>query len=349
MILNAFSLSMKEVIGVLVIMVVLWFVWRGRRQEQEKGVVLCFQDGGKFRDMNHLFHFMEHVIMGMSQLYSQGYTRFDVKCLAFPLLHESNDWIGKWSSHNKTLISRVFPNIESIRFGDPYGNYDHTSRPRKPYGLNYDKVIVSDRHAWCRAPYNKMIMKGILPFPTHAWSLIFHPPKRNNTSNPKIVVAYIDRQKTGRRLRQEDHEFLISFCESCPHFDFHVYKMEEYDFSTQMALAAKVDILIGVHGNGLTHCMFMKPKSFVIECFVETQKRYLFDYNFLAKTMTQTYFCMIHGQWVCPLLFEKEALERRTMKYSLDSFIYQPLMVEFPKVIDHILLFFPNVNNECSS
>lgn len=82
---------------------------------------------------------------------------------------------------------------------------------------------------------------------------------------PKSVprVSYLTRQDTSRRLLDEAHQDLIhalerlqdeGLCElQILHFT------DETPFEDQIAHMAATDVLVGVHGNGLTHTLWMSP------------------------------------------------------------------------------------------
>lgn len=82
---------------------------------------------------------------------------------------------------------------------------------------------------------------------------------------PKSVprVSYLTRQDTNRRLTDEAHENLIHELERlqdeglCEFTVLHF--TDATPFEDQIARMSATDILIGVHGNGLTHTLWMSP------------------------------------------------------------------------------------------
>lgn len=79
----------------------------------------------------------------------------------------------------------------------------------------------------------------------------------------KIRISYLTRQDTNRRLTDEAHEALLHELEwledeglaklTVLHFT------DGTPFEDQIAHMAATDVLIGVHGNGLTHTLWMDP------------------------------------------------------------------------------------------
>lgn len=47
--------------------------------------------------------------------------------------------------------------------------------------------------------------------------------------------------------------------------EFHAPAMEKLSKREQMALATRADVVLGVHGNGMTNEIWMKPGGAVIE------------------------------------------------------------------------------------
>ena len=56
----------------------------------------------------------------------------------------------------------------------------------------------------------------------------------------------------------------------------------------QVRLSAAHDVMLGVHGNGLTNILWMRPGSLVLEFFPDGARHY--DYQFYAELAGLTYF-----------------------------------------------------------
>jgi EGF domain-specific O-GlcNAc transferase len=78
-----------------------------------------------------------------------------------------------------------------------------------------------------------------------------------------IVVTYSIRSQKRRLLREEEH--LVALRLAFPHITIQAVDFALSSFEDQVKLAASTDILVGVHGAGLTHAMFMRPGSAVVE------------------------------------------------------------------------------------
>ncbi|EDR06832.1 uncharacterized protein LACBIDRAFT_299736 [Laccaria bicolor S238N-H82] len=68
--------------------------------------------------------------------------------------------------------------------------------------------------------------------------------------------------------------------------------MERMSLQDQIALPAKSTIIVGVHGNGLTHQLWMPPsdRSTVIENF--DPPSYALDYEMLARNMGHKHYAV---------------------------------------------------------
>ncbi|KAG6910721.1 hypothetical protein DXG01_008252 [Tephrocybe rancida] len=102
------------------------------------------------------------------------------------------------------------------------------------------------------------------------------------------VVTYIMRQGSSRRLAEIDHVNLLKalrgleWSGAC---QVHAIHPEKMSLAEQMDVMARSSIVIGVHGNGLTHQLWMphSPRSAVIEIFAP--EGYVHDYELLARNM----------------------------------------------------------------
>lgn len=121
-----------------------------------------------------------------------------------------------------------------------------------------------------------------------------------------VTVCYIDRQRTNRRLPDSFHNWLVEYLQSHPQFDFLHVHMERYAALDQLRLAASCRIMLGVHGNGLSHVAWMTPQSSsaLVEFFFDFQFRY--DYCTLSQLFGLRYFALWNG-----FVLNPERLARR--------------------------------------
>eukprot|EP00618_Florenciella_parvula_P025275 CAMPEP_0119471864 /NCGR_PEP_ID=MMETSP1344-20130328/4159_1 /TAXON_ID=236787 /ORGANISM="Florenciella parvula, Strain CCMP2471" /LENGTH=197 /DNA_ID=CAMNT_0007504713 /DNA_START=8 /DNA_END=598 /DNA_ORIENTATION=- len=89
-------------------------------------------------------------------------------------------------------------------------------------------------------------------------------------------LLMIDRQNTLRSLPSQEHDWIMATLPNIPDVRFQRVHMEEHDFAAQLAIARGTDVMLGVHGKGLTHQLAMRPGRFVIEYFPASNS-FLFD------------------------------------------------------------------------
>ncbi|KAK0225525.1 hypothetical protein IW262DRAFT_693182 [Armillaria fumosa] len=108
----------------------------------------------------------------------------------------------------------------------------------------------------------------------------------------KVVITYISRQGTSRRrLTDEAHDSLVRALEELVErkkdegWELKVMQAERMSKDAQVHAAARTTILLGVHGNGLTHLLFMPPTkvSTVIEIFYPGG--FAHDYHWTARAL----------------------------------------------------------------
>jgi hypothetical protein len=117
-----------------------------------------------------------------------------------------------------------------------------------------------------------------------------------DTLDEKVVVTYISRQSSRRRLRDGDHTALVALLESTAArrgWELNIVRAELLTTAAQLALAARTTILLGVHGNGLTHLLMMapNPRSTVIEIFYP--EGFAHDYEWTTRALGMKHF----GVW----------------------------------------------------
>ncbi|PSR81860.1 hypothetical protein PHLCEN_2v6232 [Hermanssonia centrifuga] len=110
-----------------------------------------------------------------------------------------------------------------------------------------------------------------------------------------VVVTYIDRQGVRRHLIDEDHERLVAalhqMC-AIKGWELNIVQAEKLTKEQQLNLAARTTVLLGVHGNGLTHLIMMSPTpiSTVIEMFFPGG--FAHDYEWTARALGHKHFAV---------------------------------------------------------
>ena len=249
---------------------------------------LVLTESGNFKDISHLFHFIELLFVGLIKIEQNGWTPHNITKVNIPHWPHVS-WKGKVHPHNEWILNRVFPSAHVV----------HT-----PYEPGPTTVVV-DRADCPKGEVNKMWIKYMRYFDEWKWARLINPiPRDPAQSENKVVVTYVDRQNDpkGRCLPTSVHDNLVKHFTTQPGIKFLHLKMENFKFQEQVNFMQKTDLLIGVHGNGLTHAAFMPPHSSVCEIFPEGMK-FQWDYYTLAKMMGHEYMCIFNSMPTPPYMF----------------------------------------------
>ncbi|KAJ7505244.1 hypothetical protein B0H11DRAFT_1977680 [Mycena galericulata] len=114
----------------------------------------------------------------------------------------------------------------------------------------------------------------------------------------QIVITYISRQSAGqRKLTPESHAGLVAALEELvkrkgASWELNVMEAEKMTKDEQLQAVARTTILLGVHGNGLTHLVMMPPTrvSTVIEMFYP--QGFAHDYQWTTRALGMKHFAV---------------------------------------------------------
>ncbi|TDL25814.1 hypothetical protein BD410DRAFT_813500 [Rickenella mellea] len=241
----------------------------------------------------HHFHFVAEVLFGLWRAYSSldpHITPDGVTSIPPPR--------RDYASMNEWVFRRAFPSA-SMEFSSDWADRANKGRPSV-----FDRVLIFHRsaahlgvtpgrpwrvttedlalhgspHWWSTVRNNILEFSGLAP----EWLLT--PDPVAIATRQKFVITYVSRQgwRGGRMLRDEDHEELVN-----------VVYMEKLTRAEQFQLSGRTTILMGVHGNGLTALMWMRPTphSTVIEFFYP--QGWAFDYEYTTRALGMVHY----GVW----------------------------------------------------
>ncbi|KIY71392.1 hypothetical protein CYLTODRAFT_435285 [Cylindrobasidium torrendii FP15055 ss-10] len=113
----------------------------------------------------------------------------------------------------------------------------------------------------------------------------------------KVVITYVSRQGVSRRkLTDASHESLVkALTELCERkgWELIVMQAEKLTKDAQLEVASKTTVMLGVHGNGLSHLLWMPPTkvSAVIEIFYPGG--FAHDYHWTSRALGMSHY----GVW----------------------------------------------------
>ncbi|TDL18327.1 hypothetical protein BD410DRAFT_775088 [Rickenella mellea] len=208
---------------------------------------------------------------------------------------------------NSWIIGAAFPSL-SMEFEDDWTDRSQTHRP-----YMFERLLVADRAAavhgesfqktWRMASQafelsasKYCVRRNVLDFSGLATEWI-NGPNPATLHRQQFVVTYISRQGWGRRmLRPGDHERLVHeliMLKIQFGIEVNVVEMDKLTRAEQFRLAGRTTIMIGVHGNGLTALLWMRPtqQSTVIEFFYP--QGLAFDYEYTTRALGMVHY----GVW----------------------------------------------------
>ena len=232
--------------------------------------------------MCHLFHIMEHILGMYAMYYSQFSDSKDVGFIRaiFPMSDEKHCY-GKYNI-NKLLLSLIYPGIKII-CGNEWNEFidsnDYVLIKNAFVSMrviNYENIGLNCKD-WKSCIWNKMLgndMDIIKEYSNSFRQNIFNNLRLKNVDNNVIKIVYVSRKKTkNRKLTDNARNELINALKNHPlfgnknMFEISELLLENYSFYEQIELISNANIIIGVHGNGLSHVIWLgnnyKPKMLI--------------------------------------------------------------------------------------
>ncbi|KAF9525434.1 hypothetical protein CPB83DRAFT_859556 [Crepidotus variabilis] len=300
------------------------------------GLSIILYDVNQF--MAHYYHWWGELMLGTVKSYSAAISsppRHRVVPLEpsqFITPHVANQSWRDRAGVNKPLMQAAFPgaSVEDKGYWDKLQNTNQTfvfeqamivsriAAHKHPLARSWGKMIGSTMNTtvplgfW--EPLRRRVVQNMAKRGTNQITSLITPRGRASKKEDSLLkssvlshtrkplVLYISRQATPhRRLRTEDDEDLIRALEAldiegvC---EFQAVKMEKLNFQDQIKLIARSTVLIGLHGNGLTHQIWMpsSPQSTIIEIFYP--KMYLHDYEMLALNVGHKHYAVWNDTFV---------------------------------------------------
>ncbi|WVR08387.1 hypothetical protein IAU60_005442 [Kwoniella sp. DSM 27419] len=247
-----------------------------RSAVRKTGISLMFNDvaeGNYSSFLDHYYHFIGEMFLGLWRVVvSAGETELPRR-----LIYRANgtDWRDR-AGITTWFQQAVLPEttIEEVTV--------YEDRKKSGMTFIFDKIAIADANA-------------DLPLLEVPWTWM--DPLRNQLK--KLVTA--EGQLTGRRLVDTDAKDLLDEMEKLHHdgvIEFHNAVMEKMSRSDQFCLALRGDVMFGVHGNGLSHQLWMRPGAAVMEMM--PVGGFARDYAILAEMMHHEYHAVHHNTTFTP-------------------------------------------------
>jgi hypothetical protein len=225
----------------------------------------------------HYFHFMETFV-----------TLFAVQREMAPAARVTKIFLGNlaWDNPSQANVQRhmikaVYPSAEIS-----------TEVPGQE--IQIDSLIYIDRHS-THTSINKMLDPSLFLVCKWApalrdliyqkYNITLRTPDSARDSGRPPKILYVPRHPPRCLSESAEKQLLEVLARSgevnCAYF-------AELPWQDQVRLTASHDVLVGVHGNGLTNLLWLPPHGTAIELFNENVAQY--DYQLMAEVMGLDYF-----------------------------------------------------------
>jgi hypothetical protein len=152
--------------------------------------------------------------------------------------------------------------------------------------------IPSDHH---------LFIKNYLLIPCRKWTSHFHKSsilgvrdffEKQNIESKKYAhrFIYISRKLANRRKVVNE----IELQQLLDQYDIYTVVMEEYSYLDQIFLMQQANLVIGIHGAGLTNINYMKPNGHLIEYspILKNFKNFRYPFWRMASMLDLSYYCI---------------------------------------------------------
>lgn len=141
--------------------------------------------------------------------------------------------------------------------------------------------------------------------------------------NEKTVITYISRQAARRHLIREDHQLLVASLQELTArkgYELIIIEAEKLSKDEQLAIMSRTtvrrqlhpyfffwkitdqsnsQVLVGVHGNGLSHVLWLAPSRFLTVIEIFFPGGFAHDYEWTTRAMGGKHFGIWNDTYVC--------------------------------------------------
>lgn len=227
-------------------------------------------------DAKNVYHFMEDLITTFESLLVLNENPENIEIVIYDGLIANNVLITAWSElFGKGLrIIRDNPYPKSVCFRKSILNM-YAMRSHLTQNRNHARPMQ------CKSP----ILQG---FRDWIWEKL----KIKQELEPKdsLKIVFLSRTKPSSRTIENEDEIFDAIKLTFNRWELFVFRPELHiSFKDQVKIVFHADILIGVHGAGLTYSMFMKPESHLVEIFMDDRTSVNMHYRSIAKWTNLNY------------------------------------------------------------
>ncbi|KAF9653910.1 hypothetical protein BDM02DRAFT_3107056 [Thelephora ganbajun] len=111
----------------------------------------------------------------------------------------------------------------------------------------------------------------------------------------KTVVTYISRQAARRHLIREDHQLLVASLQEMTArkgYELIIIEAEKLSKDEQLGIMSRTTVLVGVHGNGLSHVLWLTPSRYLTVVEIFFPGGFTHDYEWTTRAMRGRHFAI---------------------------------------------------------
>ncbi|KAL2813080.1 hypothetical protein BJX63DRAFT_421386 [Aspergillus granulosus] len=157
----------------------------------------------------------------------------------------------------------------------------------------------------------------------------FHlDPDTPRDQPPEIVITFINRTSTRRLINAEENFMHLE--SEIPRIRIQSVDFAAIPFAEQLAVAQQTDVLVGVHGAGLTHGIFLPPHSAMVE--ILPPKLDHKGFRNVAALLGHSYFSVHASQSVLPPGPEEQETPKKSDWHEEDVFLEKDILTDLMNV-----------------
>ncbi|PCI94636.1 hypothetical protein COB11_03605 [Candidatus Aerophobetes bacterium] len=266
--------------------------------------LMLFEGSDYAHTLLHYFHLLEHLV-GIYALYGHDHAQ-SVKQIM--LLGDGKTSYPGWegpNNINKHLMKGLFPNAEIF-------TYDTLKARYRDKVLFIEEGFFSDRALTYSIPEclhpNIMLgsaYKSFNPDVLENMSNRMHAyTKSQNRPSAKLRVTYIMRNAP-RHINTRQRKVLFKKIKELHDVEFKAYYLEKKSYQNQIEIMKNTDVLMGVHGNGFSHLLFLPKDAAVVE--VMPEGCLMLGYRLFSNIKKLRYYGVQSGKYI---MDDNEAYKR---------------------------------------
>ncbi|GMK59543.1 hypothetical protein CspeluHIS016_0801490 [Cutaneotrichosporon spelunceum] len=298
--------------------------------------------------VSHYYHWIGETFLGAWRIWShfwyrRGAVLDDFKLVAFRNVYDVDDRPDgdkpkhHWVDHagaNRYFLEKFFPGVEI----ESKNIWDERAASNTLYRMPV--AVIASRWAGHKGPAAAWKPWGdVLRMPVHPGYLLNlrqrvlkgYRGHVNLRRSRRPRVKYLTRQETTRRLTNASHEGLITELRRLENdglVDLSILQFVDGDsFMDQVAEMATTDFLVGVHGNGLTHCLWMTPGPCKAVFEMQPKGCSINDYSPLATAAGVTHYLVAEDSMCTPLECPDRGCVNNQRGPNRDDIEVDPLLI----------------------